>query len=572
MALAAIIILAAGRSKRMRTQKSKVLHALMGKPMIFYSIELAEKLKAQKTIIVINPFGEDIKQALAQKKVEFAVQKEPLGTAHAVASALPRLKGLSGSVLIFYADNPLFSLQTLKALVQAHEDAKAALSLLTAVFPRPVPFGRIIRGARGEVLKIVEEPDCTPEQLKIREVNAGVYCVDLEFLKSALAEIKPENAQHEYYLTDIVSLASDKNLAITTGTALDWRETIGINSRAELARAVSILRDKINTAWMKNGVTIEIPARVYIEPEVIIGEDTVIEPDVRLSGKTKIGKNCWVQACARIIDSMIEDGVEIRQGSVLEGSQVKAGSSIGPMAHLRPGSIVGNNARIGNFVELKNAVVGDNTIAAHLTYLGDAKIGKRVNIGAGVITCNFDGAKKSQTIIEDEAFIGSDSQLIAPVKIGRKAYIGSGSTITEDVPAGALAVARAEQVIKPKWSLSKAAAGAVKKPAKKKLAAKKPKAKPKARPIKRAEPRKAARSVKRPAPKPKKRPPAKPKARSIKRLESRAAARSVKRSAAKPKKTPTAKRKSQRPPKQKSKSAARRLATRAKAAQKKKKK
>jgi len=275
--------------------------------------------------------------------------------------------------------------------------------------------------------------------------------VSIDFLKKALVEIKPDNRQKEYYLTDLVKIAVGKNLPVIAGATRDWKEALGINSRAELSMAAAILQDRINQSWMARGVTMEDPERTLIEAEVKLGPDTVIEPGVRLVGKTRIGRNCWVQAGSRIVDSVVEDNVEVRQGSVIEQSKVGSGTSIGPMAHLRPGSMVGKNVRIGNFVELKKTVIGDRSMAAHLTYLGDAVIGKDVNIGCGVITCNFDGFRKNRTIIEDNAFVGSDTQLVAPVRVGKGAYIGSGSTITEDVPPGSLAIARANQVIKEKW-------------------------------------------------------------------------------------------------------------------------
>lgn len=451
MALSAIIILAAGKSRRMKTKTSKVLHCLLGKPMLFYGLELAEKLKPKKVVVVVGPNSQDIRDALQRKKVAFATQKQPRGTADAVRAALPELKGHKGEALIFYADNPLFSFKTLKSLVRARQKSNLKLAFLTAQFPKPPAFGRILRDSQGRVLAIKEQADCTEDQKKIKEVNAGVYCVDIDFLKTALAEIKSDNRQKEYYLTDIVQIAVNKKLPLSTSTTQDWRETLGINSRAELVQAESMLKARINAGWMARGVTIEDPERTIISPDAKIGQDTIIESGARVLGKSRIGKNCRVQAQSRVLDSVIEDNVEIRQGSVIEDSRVKAGATVGPMAHLRPGSVAGKNVRIGNFVELKKAELGDRSMAAHLTYLGDAVIGKDVNIGCGVITCNYDGKNKNRTYIEDNAFIGSDTQLIAPVRVGKRAYIGSGSTITENVPPDSLAIARATQVIKPQW-------------------------------------------------------------------------------------------------------------------------
>jgi len=454
MGIAAVVILAAGRSKRMKTMRSKVLHPLLGRPMIFYGVELAQKLKPRKTVIVVGRQSRDLREALRSSRVEFAVQREPLGTGDAARAAMPALKGMRGLVLIFYADNPLLQVRTLQKLVRLREQTGSGLSILTAIFPEPPAFGRIIRDEQGKVIGIVEDSDCTQEQRAIKEVNAGVYCADIEFLRNALRQIRNRNRQKEYYLTDLVKLAADKGLPVVAATAQDFREALGINSRAELAKAAAILRAKINWDWMAKGVSLEDPASIIIEPEVRIGRDTIIEAGARLCGRTRLGKNCRVQAGARIVDSVLADNVEVRQGSVIEESRIGSGTSIGPMAHLRPGCKVGRHVRIGNFVELKKARVGDSSIAAHLTYLGDAVIGKRVNIGCGVITCNFDGVRKNLTVIEDDAFIGSDSQLVAPVRVGRNAYIGSGSTITDDVPSAHLALARSRQMNKPRPRLA----------------------------------------------------------------------------------------------------------------------
>ena len=456
MELGATIVLAGGKSKRMKTQTSKVLHFLLGKPIIFYPLEIAKSLKSEKIIVVIGKDGDELKKVLSEEKVEFALQPTPRGTADAVKCALNCLENAQGSVLILYGDAPLFELSTIKRLVKTHLRQNADISLLTAKMPEPKGYGRILRGQKGEVIGIVEEKDASEKERLINEVNAGVYCVKIDFLKTALKKIQPENRQKEYYLTDLISIAYNEGKTIATSSANNWKEILGINTRRELAQATAILRERINQRWMEQGVSIEDPNNVLIEPEVKIGKDTVIEAGARILGKSKIGKNCWIQSGARIVDSVIEDGVEIRQGSVIEESRVKSGAVIGPMAHLRPGSVVGKKARIGNFVELKKAVIGDGTKASHLTYLGDAKIGKNVNIGCGTITCNYDGEKKHQTIIEDEVFVGSDTQLIAPVKVGKGAYIGSGSTITDDVPAHSLAIARARQVVKPGWRKKKA--------------------------------------------------------------------------------------------------------------------
>ena len=427
------------------------MHPLLGRQMILYPVELAKSLKPEKIIIVISPGSDELKELLLEEQVEFAVQENPAGTADAVKSALPHLNVIRGSVLILYGDDPLLTAKTIRRLVRIHQKSGSRLSLLTAECPEPCAYGRIIRDKKGDIISIVEYVDATTEQRDIKEVNAGAYCVEIGFLKEALSMVNTQNRQREFYLTDMVEIAVKKGLRVQTYTTADYTETLGVNSREELSRASRALQERINREWMKKGVSIEIPEQVFIGPDVKIGLDTELESGARLLGKTRIGKNCRIQSGARIVDSIIGDDVRILQGSIIEQSRIRSGAVIGPYARIRPGSIVGRNAKIGNFVELKKTVFGEKSSASHLTYLGDAIIGRRVNVGAGTITCNYDGEKKHQTIIGDEAFIGSDSQFVAPVKIGKRAYIASGSTITHNVPADALVIARSRQVIKPGW-------------------------------------------------------------------------------------------------------------------------
>jgi bifunctional UDP-N-acetylglucosamine pyrophosphorylase/glucosamine-1-phosphate N-acetyltransferase len=453
----AVVILAAGQGTRMKSKRAKVLHPLMGRPMIAYPIGTAKSLKADRVVVVIGVQGDQVKQALARKRVRFAVQKEQKGTAHAVRAAMPALKGFSGDVVVIYGDGPLLRPETLKKLVALHRRKKADMTLLTVELENPAGYGRIIRNNKGNVTGIVEQKDCTPGQRAIKESNPGIYCYRSDFLKKALPKVKNNNRQKEYYLTDLVQIAVEGGKRVASTKVSDATELIGINSRWEMANAEALLRERINKAHCLAGVTIEDPENTWIEPGVKIGKDAVIERGARICGDTVIGPGCAIEMNVRIEDSVIKKGARIRQGSVIEESEVKEGAQVGPMAHLRPGSVIGKNARIGNFVETKKAIIGDETKASHLTYIGDAQIGKDVNIGCGFITCNYDGEKKWKTIIEDHVFVGSDSQTVAPVRIKKGAYIGSGSTIARDIPAGALAMTRAPLAIKKEWVAKKKA-------------------------------------------------------------------------------------------------------------------
>jgi len=396
-------------------------------------------------------------KARRDPRLAFALQKKQLGTGHAALAAAPALRGFSGNVLILYGDVPLLTAATVKRLQAAHRNKRAKLSLLTVRLDEPRGYGRILRDTTGGILGIVEEADCTPVQRLLTEANPGIYLADAAFLFRKLPQLKAENRQGEYYLTDLVGLAVSDGTRLATVLAADAEETFGVNSRAQLAQAEAVLRDRVNAGLMESGVTLQDPARAWIAPGVKIGVDTVIESEVRIYGSSRIGKGCVIEHGARLRDVVLGNRVRIRMGSELEQCSVGDDSAIGPMAHLRPGSAVGKHCRIGNFVELKKATIGDHTTAAHLTYLGDAQVGKRVNVGCGTITCNYDGFKKSLTVIEDDVFVGSDTQLIAPVRVGRGAYLGSGSTIAKNVAPGALALTRAPEIHKPGWANRNAA-------------------------------------------------------------------------------------------------------------------
>ncbi|MFO8055738.1 MAG: bifunctional UDP-N-acetylglucosamine diphosphorylase/glucosamine-1-phosphate N-acetyltransferase GlmU [bacterium] len=459
----AVVILAAGEGKRMKSGRAKVLHPLLGRPMVSYPLKVARSLKPEKTVVVVGVQAEEVKAAIKAKDVSFALQKEQKGTGHALMSAMPALKGFQGDVLVIYGDGPCLRSDTLKELVKLHRKRKAEMSLLTVEMEDPGGYGRILRDEGGRVQGIVEHKDCTPSQRKIKEANPGLYCYRMEFLKDNLKKLGNDNRQKEYYLTDLVEMAVKQGRKVPAAKVGDPCEVLGINSKWELARVEGILKERINQEHCNAGVTIQSPESVHIEPAVKIEADAVIEPGARLSGTTRIGKGAVIEMNTRLTNTVVEEKGRIKTGSVLEDCTVKTGAQVGPMAHIRPGSVIGKEAKIGNFVETKKAHIGEGAKISHLSYVGDADIGRRVNIGCGFITCNYDGTDKWKTVVEDDAFVGSDTQTVAPVTIGKGAYIGSGSTITEDVPPGALSMTRAPQLIKEDWVKKKSAKAGSKK-------------------------------------------------------------------------------------------------------------
>jgi bifunctional UDP-N-acetylglucosamine pyrophosphorylase/glucosamine-1-phosphate N-acetyltransferase len=377
-------------------------------------------------------------------ELSFVTQEPQLGTGHALLRTAPLLEAKTGVVLLLSGDVPLLRRNTLARLLAHHEETGAAATVLTAIVEQPYGYGRIVR-TRNRISGIVEERDASPAQRKISEINSGVFAFSLGPLFGALRKLATSNAQGEYYLTDLVSTFRRQKLDVETVVLDDPNEIRGINSRPELAEASRIVRQKKNEELMAAGVTIEDPATTYIDDDVVVGADTVIHPGVYLEGKTQIGAACEIHAGVRIINSVLADRVTVQNFCVINGARMASGVTIGPFAHLRPETELRENVHIGNFVELKKAILGAGTKAGHLSYLGDATIGEKVNVGAGTITCNYDGEKKHQTVIEDGAFIGSDSQLVAPVTIGRGAYVGSGTTVRENVPAASLAVSGGKQ-------------------------------------------------------------------------------------------------------------------------------
>ena len=450
-----VVVLAAGKGTRMKSAVPKVLHGAAGRSLIEYALLVAASLSPASIVIVVGYQADQLKDALSNRPgLSFAVQEPQLGTGHALLQAEPLLRNARGTLVLLSGDVPLLSAKTLTALVHLHESRQAAATVLTAVVPAPDGYGRIVRHG-NQIVAIVEHKDASPAERAIREINSGVYAFDIAPLFSALRDIGSSNAQGEHYLPDLVKIYRARGLTVETLRLDDPREILGVNSRKELADVASILRAAKNDALMAAGVTIVDPSTAYIGPDVTIGADTVIEPGVHLEGTTRIGVGCQINAGVRIVNSVVDDGAVIKNFCVILDSHISSGAQIGPFAHLRPQSDVGEDARVGNFVELKKTRLGRGSKANHLSYLGDATIGDKVNIGAGTITCNYDGTAKHATVIEDGAFIGSDSQLIAPVRVGKGAYIAAGSSITQDVPADALAIARGKQINKAGWAIKR---------------------------------------------------------------------------------------------------------------------
>lgn len=447
-----IVILAAGKGTRMKSTLPKVLHKAGELPLLEHVFRAAAALDPVSTTVIVGHQAETVQQATPEQLgLTFAVQQPQLGTGHALLQAEPILAGRNGTVVLLSGDVPLLRPDTLQRLVQTHYDRNAAATVLTAVVDNPHGYGRIIRDDSGGICAIVEHKDASADERRVTEINSGIYAFNLDGLFPALKTIGASNAQGEYYLPDLVTIYRARGLVVETVVAADPREILGVNSRRELAEVSAILKRTRNDALMEAGVTIVDPDSAFIGPDVTIGTDTVIHPGVHLEGRTSIGSGCVINSGVRIVDSRIDDDVVVNNFCVIVESQVSRGAKVGPFAHIRPQSNVGEEAHVGNFVELKKTTLGRGSKANHLSYLGDATIGEKVNIGAGTITCNYDGVNKHQTVIEDGAFIGSDSQLVAPVRVGEGAYVAAGSSITEDVAAGALAISRGKQTNKPGW-------------------------------------------------------------------------------------------------------------------------
>jgi len=441
----ACVILAAGLGRRMHSSLPKVLHKVCGIPMLQSVIDTARKLKSEKIVVVVSgKHGDFIKKTVASADVSYALQEEPKGTGHALLCARKALINFQGVLIVLNGDTPLVSAETIKKFLRLHLKNKSAVSVLSFLAENPDDYGRIVRDTSGRVLSVVEHKDADTAQKKIHEVNSGVYAMHHDLLP-LLDDMQINRKKGEYYLTDIVALAARKGFKTSALCVGVEQEFMGVNTKQELYRASRIMGKAIVGKWIERGVNVLDAGSVFIHPHAVIGTETTLYPNVYIDGSARIGRGVTIYPNVRISNSTIEAKAVIKDSTVIEESQIKAGATVGPFAHIRPGSEVGVDARIGNFVELKKTVIGKGSKASHLSYLGDARIGRGVNIGAGTITCNYDGKKKSMTIIDEGVFIGSDSQLVAPVTIGRGAYIGAGSTITKNVPPLALAVSRVDQ-------------------------------------------------------------------------------------------------------------------------------
>lgn len=431
------VVLAAGQGTRMHSAVPKVLHPILGHPLAWYAVQAARQATGTDPLLVIGHQAEEVRRKMGDS-VRYVVQEPQLGTGHAVMQARPFLEGKSDLVLVTYADMPLLRAETLAMLVDAQQSAAGPISLLTVIGDDPRGFGHIVRDSSGNVLAIVEEAVAIPEQLAIRELNASVYCFEAAWLWKSLEKV-PLSPKGEYYLTDLVGIAVQEGLPVKAITVEEDIETIGINTRVHLAEAEAAMRQRINLSWMLSGVTMIDPAITYVEPEVVLGKDTIIWPNTYLQGKTSVGEGCTLGPNTILRDTNLGQSCKVF-ASVLEGAVVEDEVQIGPFAHLREGAHLGKGVHMGNFGEVKNSYLGPDTKMGHFSYIGDTTTGSGVNIGAGTVTCNFDGVKKNHTEVGDDVFIGSDTMLVAPVQVGDHARTGAGAVVTKDVPAHTLVV------------------------------------------------------------------------------------------------------------------------------------
>lgn len=440
------IVLAAGKGTRMKSKLYKVLHPVCGKPMVQHVVDHVKSVGVQNVVTVVGHGAELVKTQLGENS-EYALQADQLGTAHAVIQAAPLLKDKEGTTLVICGDTPLITPETIQALFEEHERLQAKATILTAHLEDSTGYGRIIRSNDGSVQKIVEHKDATPEELTVQEINTGTYCFDNKALFEALNEVNNDNSQGEYYLPDVIEILKEQNEIVAAYKTPNFDETLGVNDRYALSMAETLMRKVINKKHMLNGVTIIDPASTYISADTVIGEDTIIYPGTMIYGNSIIGTDCVIGPNSEIIDSEIGNETSIKQ-SVVHESKIGDSTTVGPFAHIRPATTLGNEVRIGNFVETKKVTFGNGSKASHLSYIGDAEVGQGVNIGCGSITVNYDGKNKFKTIIEDNVFVGCNSNLIAPVTVKKGSYIAAGSTITDEVPEDSLAIARARQVNK----------------------------------------------------------------------------------------------------------------------------
>jgi bifunctional UDP-N-acetylglucosamine pyrophosphorylase/glucosamine-1-phosphate N-acetyltransferase len=452
MARLAAVVLAAGKSTRMKSKRSKVLHPLAGRPVVSYPIEAARGAGARPVIVVRGPEQDDLGEYLKGQRLKVALQGKPLGTAHALQAAWRHLRNFSGYVLVLCGDAPLVRAEILSSFVKEISQRRATLGVITMTMATPGAYGRVVRDLDGHLIRVVEAKEAAEEELGIREVNSGIICAECSWLFKALKKIKSDNVKGEYYLTDLVGCAVRDGVEALAYRSDPPEEFLGINTRVDLARAAELMRERINKEHMLNGVGILDYRHTNVDADVRISKDATIMPYAFLLGETKVGADCIIENGVVLRDVVVGDGAHIKAYSVVEDSRVAPEATVGPFARIRPGSKVGRDAMVGNFVELKKCELKEGAKANHLTYLGDATVGARANIGCGTITCNYDGVRKYQTVIGEGAFIGSDTQFIAPVRVGKGATIGAGSTITRDVPADALALSRVDQKVVKGWT------------------------------------------------------------------------------------------------------------------------
>ncbi len=450
----AVVILAAGKGTRLKSSLAKVLHRAGGRPLVEHVAAACAPLKQRKTVVVVGYQAEQVSAVVELLKAESVLQQPQRGTGHAMQVAR-RTLGSAKLALVLPGDAPLIRTETLRSMIAAHRAANAAATILSAVVSDPIGYGRILRKSETTVQAIVEESQLTDEQRDLNEINSSIYCFTLETLWPALAQVKPNNKHRELYLTDAVAVLAAKNETVLAHVAADPREALGCNTRADLAEVDRIFRERKRAELMNGGVSIQLPETVLIDPDVTAGEDTVLEPAVQLLGKTKIGERSTIRTGSVLSDTIVGNDVTIEPHSVIAQSRLDDNVTVGPFARLRTGTHLKSGSRVGNFVETKKVTVGEGAKVPHLTYLGDANVGSKTNIGAGTITCNYDGFQKHATNIGKGVFIGSDSTLVAPVRIGDGAYVAAGSTITENVPEDGLGIARCRQVNKPRWASRK---------------------------------------------------------------------------------------------------------------------
>jgi bifunctional UDP-N-acetylglucosamine pyrophosphorylase/glucosamine-1-phosphate N-acetyltransferase len=451
----AIIILAAGKGTRLKSNIAKVLHKAGGRALVEHVLRACAPLRARKTVAVVGHQAEEVSAVAERLGAETVLQQPQHGTGHAMQVVKRTVGSAARLALVLPGDAPLVRTETLRAMVAAHREGSAAATVLTAVVSDASGYGRVVRKTETTVQAIIEESQLSEEQRELNEINSSIYCFSLEKLWPALGQVKPNNKHRELYLTDAVAVLASKGETVLAHVAADPREALGCNTRADLAEVDRIFRERKRAELMEAGVSMQLPETVLIDPEVVAGEDSLLEPGVQLLGKTKLGARCTIRTGSVLSDAILGDDVIVEPHCIVAQSRLDDGVVIGPFARLRANNHLKAGARIGNFVEVKRSTIGEGTKAMHLSYLGDAKIGAKANIGAGTITCNYDGFQKHPTIIGDRVFIGSDATLVAPVRVGDAAYVAAGSTVTEHVPAGALAIARGRQVNKPGWAARK---------------------------------------------------------------------------------------------------------------------